>query len=378
MQEPIIMRLPIYIVAMSLCFSPHLLADVFALKDGTKLEGNLIRETDTTYVVEVQVTKSIKDERVLNKEDVTSISESREDLEMFKKIIPMTPTPDGLTAEEYRSRIKFITSFLVEYDESPKAKEARSSLMILRTELNQIIEGAVKIGGVIITPEQRVENAYDIDAQVEALKIKRLIEERKFSAVLRAFDEFEKDYQLSSVYAELLPDIQKVITSYAQEVYGSLQTYDQRVANREEGLKQMSGDSRSDSEKAIEAQTEALRSRFDAEKSARQKWVSVHPYSKESLQYTMSLAKQEIKRLGNIDAISSTDGGKLYREYKLKFEREPDPKARARLASELKRSGLPERHVSVLQSFKPVAKEPAVPTESEVKEKPSGKKTSKD
>ena len=46
-------------------------ADTFVLKDGTTIEGTVIRQDDdANYVIEVQVTSTIKDERVIPKADV--------------------------------------------------------------------------------------------------------------------------------------------------------------------------------------------------------------------------------------------------------------------------------------------------------------------
>lgn len=357
------MRSYFQITLLSLLISPWLCADSFEMKDGTKIEGKLVRETDTEYVVEIQVTKSIKDERTLKKEDVVSMIKSREDLELFKKIVVMTPTPDVMPVSEYQKRIRFIVTYLRDFPDSPKAKEARNVLVTLRTELNQVKEGAIKIGGVMVTSEMRNDNAYDVDATVEALHIKSLMEDKKYLAALRAFDQFEEDYKLSSAYREILPVVRKLLLTYGQSVYQLQTTYDQRVEQRNEGLNQMGNDSRRDSERAIQEQTNALKKLYDDERAAKQKWVSVHPFGKQAIDYTISLVRAEAKRLDDVDSKPKTDGGKLYREYKMRFENEADEKERAKLVKDLQRSGLPERYFKLLQSFKPAVKEAPEPLE---------------
>ena len=373
------MKLFYYLSAFLFLVATPVLADVYIMKDGSKIEGELVKETETTYVVEIQVTRSIKDERKLLKSDVQTVEKSQVDLELFEEIKKMVPTPDAMPVDEYEKRIKFISKFLVTHKTSTKADDARDVLVELRSELNLLKEGGVKIGGLMLTPKQRIENAYDVDARVEALKLKKMIAERQLLPALRAFAQFEEDYKLSEAYAELVPEIRKVISSHATGTYQLLQTYDQRVEQREAGLTQMIKEDRRVSEQAIADQAVALEKLYQAEKSANIRWVSVHPYSRQALQYTIDLAKSESRRLANIAQAPPVDGGQLFRSLREKLQVTADERERKRLLHDIKRTGFSEKYLELLQNVKPVVKEPAEDPEegSSKKAKAKDKKSSK-
>ena len=87
-------------------------ADTFELKDGTKLEGTILREEGDHYIVQVQVTKSIKDERRIPKSDVVAQVAEKKDETAFASIAKLAPAPDLLGEEGYATRIREIASFL--------------------------------------------------------------------------------------------------------------------------------------------------------------------------------------------------------------------------------------------------------------------------
>ena len=72
-------------------------ADTFFLKDGTTMEGKILRQDATAYFVEVNVTKSIKDERSIAKADVVKVEREQPDLIAFVELSKLIPAPDLLT-----------------------------------------------------------------------------------------------------------------------------------------------------------------------------------------------------------------------------------------------------------------------------------------
>ena len=96
-------------------------ADTFILKDGTKLEGKILSEEKDAYLLEVQITKSIKDERKVLKTDVADITRVSLDIIAYEAIAKFTPTPDLLTAAEYLQKISTTEKFLEAHPASAKA-----------------------------------------------------------------------------------------------------------------------------------------------------------------------------------------------------------------------------------------------------------------
>src|SRR5688572_18108226 len=78
-------------------------ADTFEMKDGTKLEGTILREEGSNYVLRVQGSKSIKDERVGPNSDVVKPVRERKDGTQFQELSKLVPTPDLKSAGSYAS-----------------------------------------------------------------------------------------------------------------------------------------------------------------------------------------------------------------------------------------------------------------------------------
>ena len=65
---------PLRTLFTSLALLPFLAqADTFVLTNGDKIDGSIIRETDKSYIVEVNIAKTIKEEREIPKDKVLRI-----------------------------------------------------------------------------------------------------------------------------------------------------------------------------------------------------------------------------------------------------------------------------------------------------------------
>lgn len=289
-------------------------ADTFTLKDGTTLEAKVISEVGDTYVLEVQVTKSIKDERRIPKADVVKRTAEQLDLKAFEAIAQLVPTPDLMSADDYLLQIAAVEKFLKDYRASNKTKEAKAILATLKAESEQVADGGIKYNGGIVSSADFKANAYDLEARVEEAKIRRMIDDRQFLAALRAFVDFDRDYRTTLSYGALLPLIKQVMQNQVAETKQLLLGYDARLKARDVGLQQMAPDDRRISENAIKAESEQLDLRFKAEKDAKQSWVTISPFHKASLEDTVHFGEAELVRLSAVKTVLGVDGGKAYRD----------------------------------------------------------------
>ena len=79
------MKFPFY-PALSFCclmFLASASADTVLLNNGQSVEGKIVYEDDTYYMLEVQVSKGIKDEKKILKSDIKSITKQEPDIEEF-------------------------------------------------------------------------------------------------------------------------------------------------------------------------------------------------------------------------------------------------------------------------------------------------------
>lgn len=324
-------------------------ADTFILKDGNRIEGSIVRENDTSYVIEVQVTKSIKDERVISKDKVVKVEGEKKDLTAFEAISHYIPTPDALTAEEYATRIAGVEKFIKQYTDSPKTSQAKAILKILNTEANEILAGGIKINGKVITAAEYRANLLDIDAGFQEVRIRALLKDGRYVEALRAFSAFDRDFKNTKARTALLPLITQTINGYLAQTSQALAGYDALIKQRGIELQRMQPDDRRQTHAALAEETAAFEKRLKAEKEAKVGWVSTSPSYKPSLDETMTFGKQELTRLTASTAPPAVDAGAAFRDALRKMQNSLDPAAKAAVIAEAKTAMVSEKYLAILQ-----------------------------
>ncbi len=290
------------------------MADTFTLKDGTVLEGAIAKEEADSYTVEVQVTKSIKDERKIAKADVAKLDRAKPDLIAFVPIRKLIPTPDLLTANNYARKIAEVQKFIDQNRSSSKSNEAKAILLTLKTEADAISARGLKINGKILTFAEYEANQYDFDARIAEAKIHALVESEQVLAALRAFSDFDRDYSTTLSSGSLAPFISRVISNYVEETQLSLAALDTKLKERETGLQRMALLDRKSTEAAIKEENAAIEARYLSEKGGKSPWPTISPYHKASMEDTLTFAKQELVRLASVKTVLGVDGGRAYRD----------------------------------------------------------------
>lgn len=291
-----------------------LLADTFTLKDGTTLEAKVLKEDAESYTLEVQVTKSIKDERAVLKADVVKVSREQPDLKAFEPIAKLVPTPDLLSEDEYLTQIAQVSKFIKDHPSSTKVREAKPILDTLKKEAGNLTNGGVKVHGKFVSPEEYKANAYDLDARVKEATIRGYLAKDQTLSALRAFVDFDKDYQTTLAYGALAPTMRQVIQEHTAEAKQALLTLDSRIKTRQTGLDQMTPDNRGATAAAIEEEATAVAARYKSEKESLKPWVTPGQFHRESLDETVKYGEAELKRLATVKSVLGVDGGKAYRD----------------------------------------------------------------
>lgn len=279
-------------------------ADTIELKDGTTYEGTVVKEDGEDYIVEIQVTKSIRDERRIPRADVLRIVAERKDETEFEALPKLVPAPDLLTEAEYDARISQVEAYLRKYPRSLKKNEASKILEQLETERKAVADGGVKFGGKIIPASERNPQAYALDARIAAAKVQRHGDAGEMLAALRSWTEFEKEFQGSSAYLDTIPYGTKLMRSYLKTVTDALNSFDARVQDRRTGLSRMSPSDRTRAEQVITEEQAAYQRRVEAEKASGMKWLSLDPFVRQPIEETKRQLESEIRRLENLNSAS--------------------------------------------------------------------------
>ncbi|RYD46987.1 MAG: hypothetical protein EOP85_06335 [Verrucomicrobiaceae bacterium] len=326
------------------------MADTFTLKDGTTLEATILKEDPESYYLEVQVTKSIKDERTVPKADVVKVTRERLDLKAFEPIAKLSPAPDFLKEADYTARINTVEKFLKAYPSSTKAKDAAAIAEKLKVERQELASGGIKIGGKIVSKQEYQANAYDFDSRMQEAKIRALIAERQMVPALRLFSEFDKEYRTSLAYGELVPLIKQVIQAHLNEAQEQLASLDARVKERQIGIQRMSSEQRATTEAAIKEQDDGIAAAFKAEKDAKILWVTPSPFNKASLEEAVKYSQTELTRISAVKTGLDMDGGRAFRELYNAVHSDANAAAVAAAVTAAKTALVPVRYITPLEA----------------------------
>lgn len=289
-------------------------ADTLHLKNGTTYQGKILSETSDSYLVEVMVTKSIKEERSFAKADVTRIEREKLDETAFLEISKLAPAPDLLGADDYRARLEVCYKFVKTYPNSPLAAKARAIAGELEKENDTIAQGGVKLAGKLITATERQANKVEINARVLESSIRAHAKASEWVPALRDFTKLEADYSSTTPFKDMLPFVRQVIQQYNAQLLESAAGLPKRLEDRRVGLERMSSEDRNASSRAIAEVDEATARKIAGEKAAGIKWTSHDDFNKTSLDDAIRYCDQELKRLENLRIDAKVDAGKAWRD----------------------------------------------------------------
>ncbi|MBK1881733.1 hypothetical protein JIN85_04865 [Luteolibacter pohnpeiensis] len=343
-----IQLIPTLFTIAALTISAH--ADVFVMKNGTKVEGTLLREEGDTYVVEVYVTKTIKDQKRIAKADVASVQKDRPDEKAFEEVKSLVPTPDLLPPEEYKQRISLLEIFIKQYPDTSLAAKAKGMISTLKSELDTITAGGMKVDGKLLTPAEYRANAYEIDARVLEAKIRSAAERNDYPGALEPFVTLQNDFDASATYKEVAPYVRKVMETYRTKVSQLAASVDARAAQQKKGLASMNSADRANSERAIADEMTRSQKLFQREKAMKKTWVTPSINNKSVLQDIVRTADKELATIDRKSKALKIDAGDAYRKaWDLIQKTDSDPKEVKAAVSTVRGARIPDRYIKYLE-----------------------------
>lgn len=334
-------------------------ADSLELKDGTKLEGVILREEGDDYIVQVQVTKSIKDERRIPKADVVKQTAEKKDETAFVELAKLVPAPDLLGEPAYAGRIAKVAAFLKAFPDSSKKSAALKIHDELEAERAAIAAGGVKFEGKMISAAERAPRAYGLDATIQANTVRAAVEANDMLSALRGWSRLETEFSGSSAYRDLIPFMVTAMKSHLANVNTTLAGLDARVKAREAGLAGMSGNDRARSQQAIQDEQDAYLAHVAKEKADGIKWLSLDPYVKAPLDETKRLLDNEIRRLTNLDLTYLRNAEQAYADAWTAVTRPGATRQEAESAiSKARGENVPQAYIDQLLAAAPAAEAP--------------------
>ncbi|MBK1833815.1 PTPDL family protein [Roseibacillus ishigakijimensis] len=276
-------------------------ADIFTLKDGTKLDAEIIEKTLDEYVLDVAITKSIRERRTIKRDEVVNVERVNESDTIFEEnIAGLTPAPPFLDLAGYDERIKKVKSFLSAHQLTSAGTKASRMLKELEEERAFVAEGGVKTAEGRVSTAERAQDALGIESQGRAQEFNKLVKDRSFIPALREYSKLEMNYFGTEAHRQAVPLAQKVVATYAQLLDRELNGFEEREERRLESLERLPDSDRRRALAAEEQRQAAYEKLWQKEEEAEEIWYSVDTKNGGSMNETLEQLLSERERLENV------------------------------------------------------------------------------
>tara|TARA_R110002096_G_scaffold140901_1_gene295588 strand:- start:1652 stop:3175 length:1524 start_codon:yes stop_codon:yes gene_type:complete len=305
-------HLPILLSGIFLTISPLTsIADEIKLKNGDTISGRITYESSDLVKIEVTITASIKETKLLSRADIAEIVKEAPDNVEFNKLQSLLPTGSLIPASAYETVIKtgpdaFLSSF-PNSQHVPAVTEIKKSL---EEELDKIERGFIKLEGEWISAKDRLEFKSLIDSRIRMLSMRRSTNAGNYFGLINAMRDYEvleKNSYGSPAFAQAVELALKVIPSLGGQLQNLSRDVDYRNAEFEKNKAALDEQAMAQIDAARAKEQANHKASIDADKKLGIKWIRVDSQSKPAIESYLKLASAELKRikLYNLEQLNS-------------------------------------------------------------------------
>lgn len=297
-----------------LCLCSALYADTVTLKSGEKLEGKILTETDAEVTMSVQITATIKDERVVKREDIAKVDKVQPDEEAWAALASIAPGTESLERDEYDRARTALGYFTSTFPKSPHAALAQSRLDQFTAEQVRVSVGEVKLNGQWLPKDKVQEERIQIAGKILLNRMKRAAAAGQLSEAMANFDQMEKSFAGSLSFPEAVELGRRVLLTLRAAVEQRQAALKRRVEDEKQRLLTSKGADHAQLDEMIKKERITTEATLAASERAGVKWLPLQPANERSLSALMSRVNTETTRLNGLRLEKMEESAKASQE----------------------------------------------------------------
>ena len=302
------------VLSAILCLCMSLFADTVTLKSGEKLEGKILSETDAEVTMSVQVSATIKDERVIKREEIATVDKVQPDEVAWAAIANFVPGTESLERDEY-DRIKTALGyFTTTFPKSPHAALAQSRLDQFISEQVRVSVGEVKLNGQWLPKDKVQEERVQIAGKILLNRMKRAAAAGQLSEAMANFDQMEKGFPGSLSFPEGVELARRVLPSLSAAVEQRQAALKRQLDDEKQRLTTSKGAEHAQLEALLKQEHARTEATLAASERAGVKWLPLQPANDRSLTSLLSRVNSETTRLNALRVEKMQDSARLAQE----------------------------------------------------------------
>ncbi|MDB2429144.1 hypothetical protein OAF13_03230 [Akkermansiaceae bacterium] len=309
-------NLPYQLLTIFVLATCSVQADKITLKDGKVIEGEVISETDTEYVVSVAYSKSIRTRKTFKKSEIADIQKEAPDLKPYEALTDVLPTPDRLSVVGYEQLIESrVKPFLNSFPNSKYTREVKKTLATLESELAKAKAGDVKLDGEWIDAAEWNANALELDAQVLVKRMKALAARKSYRSALLIYDKINIEFHSADAANDAAQAALQFLPKYSAQIKKLEAEAPAKLEKRDKALKAMAARDSSRMKKAYDEIGAKHQAALAKAKESRTKWLPVSEFDSRTLQTLARNIDTEINNIqrGGTNTSNQTSTSAVYR-----------------------------------------------------------------
>lgn len=298
-------RSPSVVLALA-CSAGFLHADIVILKDGKKLDGNILSETPTSIRMRYHLTPKIWDEKDIPRSEIAEngiVKQKPEEVEMIE-IRKLVPTPDLLSAEKYETLIQDrLRPFLNRYPGTKEAAEVEKMIAEVQEEKEKVVAGGAKLEGKWLNREEAKAENLNIKAYAIYAALVEKAAAKDYSGALKEFEKFSAanvGYPASIYYPKAVESILAVLTSYDAQIAQMIRDQPILQKTRDDSVKKLIEPDLTRMNDAIKREKDNWKTTFDQERKTT-RWFTPYKYDLDSLKSLAKSISDEKDQLKDLD-----------------------------------------------------------------------------
>lgn len=301
--------------ALLLCPVLSVMADSIRLKDGKILKGDVINDGPDGLLIEYFVTSTIKDQKLVSKDEIAMISVTPSDEKAFQDLGSLA-TPQTVLDTSFHDQLieKKIPEYLKQYPYSRHLTELREDLRSLEAERARLRQGDRRIDGVWIEAAKIEADPYQFGAKIQFAEMKDQMQGRDPVGALKSYELLEKKYPASDVIPDAVDAALNEINLLQGKIGLANANFDIFEKRRQKTLANARADQAKELKDAMDKDA-ALAKKAMAEASADgSKFFPVFQNNKEALDALQALLTAEKARLIQLQKTPMREGIAASRE----------------------------------------------------------------
>ena len=273
-------------------------ADIVTLATGEKLEGKISLETDTDVTLEIQVSASISDERVLKKADIKSIEKISPEEIAFQGIKDFKINPQtSMKTEGYDRIITGLQNFKTAYPTSIHLNTITESLTAFQEEKNRVDAGELKFQGKWLSHAEASKRKLQINAQQLFDTMKNQVTNRDLSGAMNSFAEIDKHYSGARIYPDAVELAIQILNTLEKQAVDRVKINEYNKEQFKKSLSMSKPEDVSKLEAAVKREINQAIAAMDESKKNGAKWPPFIPRSSESINAYLGMIPTEQQHL---------------------------------------------------------------------------------